>query len=118
MVGADRDRVGHARIVLVHTVIFWLEVVVMIVLSIWATRRGRKDLIAPLVLAIVGIHFIPLGWVFMQPVFVLTGVLVTAVAVVAALVPIAPAARSFWCGVLAAPILLVVGGICLVLGLG
>jgi hypothetical protein len=95
-----------------YIVIFWLEVIAIVVLAIWATRRKRQDLIAPFVLAVVGIHFIPLGWVFMQPIFVLTGVLVTIAAVVAGLVPDKTAARSFWCGILGAPILLGVGILC------
>lgn len=95
-----------------YLVIFWLEVIAMVALSIWAARRKRQDLIAPMVLAIVGIHFIPLGWVFMQPIFVVTGIVVTLVAVLAVLVSDKPAARSFWCGILAAPILLGVGAVC------
>ena len=101
-----------------YIVIFWLEVVAIVVLAIWANRRKRKDLIPPLVLAVVGIHFIPLGWVFLQPVFVLAGVLVTVAAVIAALVPEKTAARSFWCGIVAAPILLGVGTACAVVAFG
>ncbi|WP_449407264.1 hypothetical protein [Microbacterium maritypicum] len=95
-----------------YIVVFWLEVVAIAGLAIWATRRKRQDLIAPLVLAVVGIHFIPLAWVFVQPVFAIAGVLVTIGAVVAALVPDKAAARSFWCGIVAAPILLAVGASC------
>lgn len=99
-----------------YLAIFWIEVIAMVVLAIWATKRKRQDLIAPLVLAIVGIHFIPLAWVFGQPIFVVTGLLVTAVAVVAALVKDKAAARSFWCGILGAPILLGVGVLCASIG--
>ena len=101
-----------------YIAIFWLEVVAIVVLAIWATKRKRQDLIAPLVLAIVGIHFIPLAWVFAQPIFVVAGVLITAAAVVAALVKDDQAARSFWCGILGGPILLGVGGICAILAFG
>ncbi|MCI1018651.1 hypothetical protein HWD99_08460 [Microbacterium sp. C5A9] len=101
-----------------YVIVFWIEVVAIIVLAIWATRRRRGDLIAPLVLAVVGIHFIPLAWVFMQPVFVFAGVLLTVAAAVAALVPDRDAARSFWCGIVAAPILLIVGVSCAVIAFG
>nr|WP_201470383.1 hypothetical protein [Microbacterium hydrocarbonoxydans] len=95
-----------------YVVVFWLEVVVIIALAIWASRRKRTDLMAPLVLLIVGIHFIPLAWVFLQPAFVFAGVLLAVAAVVAVLVPDKEAARSFWCGIVAAPILLMVGAMC------
>lgn len=101
-----------------YLVVFWIEVVAIIVLAIWAKKRRRTDLIAPLVLAVVGIHFIPLAWVFVQPVFVYTGVLVTVAAVVAALVPDKDAARSFWCGIVAAPMLLIVGTLSTVTAFG
>lgn len=80
---------------------------------IWAARRQRKDLFAPLVLTVVGIHFIPLGWVMAQPIYALTGAILTAIAMTAALVPDKAAARSFWCGLLGGATLLVVGAICL-----
>ncbi|MDR2997998.1 MAG: hypothetical protein LBU78_07755, partial [Microbacterium sp.] len=83
-----------------YVVVFWVEVIVMIVLSIIATRRKRSDLIAPLILAVVGIHFVPLAWVFAQPVYVLAGILVTIVAAIATRPPLKIAARSFWCGIL------------------
>lgn len=101
-----------------YVIVFWIEVVAIIALSIWASRRKRTDLIAPLVLAVVGVHFLPLAWVFTQPVFVYAGVLLTVAAAVAAVVPDKVAARSFWCGVLAAPILLIVGVSCAVIAFG
>ncbi|MFC4138471.1 MULTISPECIES: hypothetical protein [unclassified Microbacterium] len=99
-----------------YVVVFWVEVIVMIVLSVVAARRKRSDLIAPLILAVVGIHFVPLAWVFAQPVFALVGVLVTAVAVFATRPPLKTAARSFWCGILAGPILLITGAVCAAVG--
>lgn len=101
-----------------YVVVFWVEVVVMVALSIWARRRRRTDLIAPLILAVVGIHFIPLAWVFAQPILAVAGVLMAIVAVVAALVPEKVAARSFWCGIIAAPILLGVGTACAIIAFG
>lgn len=99
-----------------YVVVFWVEVIAMIVLTILVTRRGRADLIAPLILAVVGIHFLPLAWVFGQPIMAVTGVLVTIVAVVATRPPLTIAARSFWCGVFGGPILLTAGAICTVAG--
>jgi hypothetical protein len=99
-----------------YIVVFWVEVIAIVVLAIWARKRKRQDLIGPLVLAVVGIHFIPLAWVFAQPVLAVAGVLATVAAVVAAIVPDKEAACSFWCGILAAPILLGVGILCAVSG--
>lgn len=96
-----------------YVVTFWVEVAVITVLLIWAARRKRKDLFAPLVLAVVGIHFIPLAWVFGQPIYVVTGVITTAIAIAAGFAPDKIAARSFWCGLLGGGTLLVVGAICL-----
>lgn len=93
-----------------------LEVIAIAVAAVWATRARRADLIAPLALAVVGIHFVPLAFVFGQPIMGVTGVVLTVIAVVSAFVPTRAAARSFWCGVLAAPVFLIVGAICLVAG--
>ncbi|MGW8482464.1 hypothetical protein ACWGJP_04955 [Microbacterium sp. NPDC055903] len=100
----------------IYLVVFWLEVIAIIVLAIVATRRKRQDLIPVLVLAVVGIHFLPLAWVFGQPIFFVTGVLVTAVAVLAVFLPDDKAARSFWCGALGGAVLLVSGAICAIAG--
>ena len=99
-----------------YVAVFWLEVAAMIALVIVPTRRKRSDLVAPLILAVVGVHFIPLAWVFMQPVFAVAGVVLTAVAVTAALVPGRAAARSFWCGLSASALLLATGAICAAAG--
>lgn len=100
----------------VYIIVFWLEVAAMIALAIWATRKKRQDLISVFVLALVGIHFIPLAWVFAQPVYAVAGVILAALAFVIARMPDTHAARSFWCGLFAAPILLAVGVICAVMG--
>ncbi len=78
-------------------------------LAFLAHRARRSDLIAPLVLGVVGVHFIALAPVFDQPVLYLAAALLTAIAVVAASVPRGPVARSFWCGVLSAPVFLGIG---------
>lgn len=96
-----------------YMITFAVEVVAIVVLAIWAARRKRTDLIAPLALAVVGIHFIPLAWVFAQPIYAVTGVITTAIAVVAVWVPDRWAARSFWCGLLGGATLLAVGLLCL-----
>lgn len=95
-----------------YIVTFWVQVAVITVLLIWAARKKRKDLFAPVVLAVVGIHFVPLAWVFGQPIYVLTGAITAAIALTAALVPDNIAARSFWCGLLGGGTLLVIGAIC------
>ena len=101
---------------IVYIVVFWLEVAVMIALAIWASRKKRQDLIPVFVLAVVGIHFIPLAWVFAQPIYAFAGVILAILAVVIARMPDAKAARSFWCGLFAAPVLLAVGVVCAVMG--
>lgn len=99
-----------------YVVIFWAEVIVAIVLAITAVRAGRSDLIAPLIMAVVGIHFFALAVVFGQPVMHLAGALITAVAIVAAFLPREVAAPSFWCGLLGAPVFLAIGAWCLFAG--
>ena len=84
----------------------------------WAQERPPKGVIWRIVLAVVGIHFIPLGWVFGQPILVVTGVVVTVIAVVVARASERAAARSFWCGLLGGSILLVVGAVCSAVGFG
>ena len=101
---------------IVYIVVFWLEVAVMIALAIWASRKKRQDLIPVFVLAVVGVHFIPLAWVFGQPIYALAGVIVAALALVIARMQDKHAARSFWCGLFAAPVLLVVGVVCTLAG--
>lgn len=96
-----------------YIVVFWIEIAAIVVLARWAARRGRKDLYAPLALGVVGVHFIPLAWVFAQPIYALTGVVTTAIAVLAARLPDEQAARSYWCGLLGGATLLVVGVACL-----
>lgn len=96
----------------VYIVVFWLEIAAMILLAIWAYRKKRQDLIVVFVLAVVGIHFVPLAWVFAQPIFAVAGVILAVLAFVIARMPEERAARSFWCGVFAAPVLIVVGVAC------
>ncbi len=86
-------------------------------LAVWANVAGRGDLIAPLILAVVGIHFLPLAAAFGQPIMAWAGGALTVVAVVAAVVPASGTARSFWCGIVGAPIFLIAGGVCLVAGI-
>jgi hypothetical protein len=101
----------------VYVVVFWVEVAIMIGLSIWANVAGRSDLIAPLILAVVGVHFLPLAWVFGQPLLAVVGVVLAAAAVFAAFTSTGEVARSFWCGVIAAPVLVAAGAWCTAAGI-
>jgi hypothetical protein len=101
---------------IVYVAVFWLEVAAMIALSIWASRRKRQDLIPVFVLAVVGVHFIPLAWVFGQPIYAVAGAVLAVLALLIARMQDTHAARSFWCGLFAAPVLLVVGAVCAVAG--
>lgn len=96
----------------VYIVVFWIEVIALVVGAIVLTRTGRTEFIAPFALLIVGAHFFPLAWVFEQPIIFLAAVLLTAAAIASALLPRAKCAPSFWCGILAGPIFLVLGTIC------
>lgn len=99
-----------------YVVVFWLEVVVGVGLAILFARTARAHLIAPMVLIIVGLHFFPLAFVFGQPLLLVAALLITAAGVAALLLPRTVAAPSFWCGILAAPIFLVLGVIFLAAG--
>lgn len=101
-----------------YIVVFWLEVIAIIVLAIWASRRKRKDLIPVFVMAIVGVHFVPLAWVFGQPVLFIAGMLLIGISVIAAYLPDKVAARSFWCGIFGSGVLLIIGTISAVVGFG
>lgn len=92
-----------------YLVVFAIEVVAIVVAAIWLSRTGRSEFIAPAVLAVVGLHFVPLAWVFGQPIMLLAGVLLTGAAILAAVLPRTKAAPSFWCGILSAPVFLAVG---------
>lgn len=96
----------------VYITVFWAEVILATVLAFLANRTGRSDLIAPLILTVVGIHFFALAPVFAQPVLYLAAVLLTTIAIVVALVPVVSIARSFWCGLLGAPVFLAIGAWC------
>jgi hypothetical protein len=106
----------HTRAFVIYIIVFWAEFVIAGVLAFVVIRAGRSDLVAPLILAIVGIHFFALAVVFGQPVLHLAGGLLTALAIVAAFLPRDFAAPSFWCGLIGAPIFLAIGAWCLVAG--
>lgn len=96
----------------IYIVVCVLEVVALVVGAIVLARTRRSEFIAPFALLVVGVHFFPLAFVFGQPIILATAVLITAAAVAAALLPREHCAPSFWCGILAGPIFLVVGTIC------
>jgi len=108
----------HTTGFVVYVIVFWVEAVICAVLAIIAVRAGRSDLIAPLIMLIVGIHFFALALVFHQPVLHLAGALLTAIAILAAFLPVENIARSFWCGVLGAPVFIAIGAWCYVAGRG
>lgn len=98
-----------------YLVVFWIEVVGCAALALLAVRAKRNDLIAPLILGIVGLHFFALANLLAQPVLNVAATLLTLVAVVAALVR-SDSAASFWCGILGAPVFLTVGVWCAIGG--
>lgn len=100
----------------VYVVVFWAEVIAGGVLSFLAIRSGHSDWVAPLIFAIVGIHFFALAMVFAQPVLHLAAAVLTVIAIVAVVLPRDIAAPSFWCGLLGAPVFLAIGLWCLLAG--
>ncbi|MCR2808239.1 MULTISPECIES: hypothetical protein [unclassified Microbacterium] len=100
-----------------YVVVFWLEVLAIIVLAILLIRTRRAYLIAPAVLVIVGVHFVPLAFVFGQPLILIAALLITAAGAAALFLPRTSVAPSFWCGILAAPIFLILGTVALVAGI-
>lgn len=95
---------------------FWAEVISGAVASFFLIRTSQTENIAPLILAIVGIHFFALAVVFGQSVLHLAGLLLTIVAVVAFILPRETAAPSYWCGILGAPVFFGIGLWCLLAG--
>jgi len=77
-------------------------------------RRGLPELVAPVIMIVVGIHWIPMIWVFQQPVLALIAAWCILVGIAAFRLPRVRQAPSFWCGILAAPALLAVGAACAV----
>jgi hypothetical protein len=100
---------GGSVALTVYIIVFWVEVILAAVLAFLAIRAKRSDLIAPLILGVVGIHFLALAPVFAQPVLYLAAGLLTAIAIITVVGPTGSVARSFWCGVLGAPVFLVIG---------
>ena len=100
----------------VYLIVFWLEVIIGAVLAFLAARAGRPDLVAPLILAVVGVHFFALAIVFHQPVLHVAAAVLTMIAILAALLRVEAFSPSFWCAILGAPVFLAIGGWCLAAG--
>jgi hypothetical protein len=107
---------GMNPALIAYIVVFWVEVAVIIGLAIFLARTNQSQFLAPAVLIIVGVHFVPLSFVFGQPIIMLAAVLITAAGVAALFLPRDGIAPSFWCGILAAPIFLALGVVALVTG--
>jgi hypothetical protein len=71
------QQIGHAMALPGISPLFWIVVAVMWVLIFAAmfvlARRRRRDLVISLVALIVGLHFLPLAWIFGAHVYYLTG---------------------------------------------
>ncbi len=101
-----------------YLIVVAIEVVLAAVIAVVAIRADRSDLVAPLILAVVGVHFFALAVVFAQPVLHVAAALLVIVAITAALLPRSEVAPSFWCGILGAPVFLAIGAWCAVAGAG
>lgn len=101
-----------------YVVIAWIEVVAIVALAILFARTKRAELTAAAAMIVVGVHFLPLGFVLGQPILFVAAILLTAIGAASVLPPRSLAAPSFWCGALGGPVLLVLGAVSLVAGLG
>jgi hypothetical protein len=97
-----------------YIVVTWIEIIAIAAIAIWLVRTKRSELIAPPAMIVVGLHFVPLAFVFGQPILMLAAVLLTAVGFAAFFLPRTVAAPSFWCGVFGGPVFLAVGATCLI----
>ena len=100
-----------------YIVVTWIEIIAIAVLAIWLVRTKRSELIAAPAMIVVGLHFVPLAFVFGQPILMLAAVLLTGVGIAAFFLPRRIAAPSFWCGALGGPVFLSVGLASLLAGL-
>lgn len=101
-----------------YIVVTWIEIIAIAAIAFILVRRKRTELIAPPAMMVVGLHFVPLAFVFGQPILMLAAILLTAVGVAALFLPRTIAAPSFWCGALGGPVFLAVGVTSLVAALG
>jgi hypothetical protein len=101
----------------IYIVVVWAEIVAAAVLSFFALRSGHAEAVAPLILAIVGIHFFALA-VGLRPAGTPPrgGAHRRSSRSLRSSSPASLAAPSFWCGVLGAPVLLAIGLWCLLAG--
>lgn len=99
-----------------YVIVFWIEIIALVLLAVYLIRTKRSQLIAPTVMIIVGLHFVPLTFVFDQPIIMVAAVLITAAGVVALFLPSKVAAPSFWCGIVAGPIFVALGTAALIVG--
>ncbi len=93
----------------VYVVVFWVELAFAVVLAILAIRAGWSDYVAPALLALVGLDLIALAPALRQPFLFVPAVLLLGTAGWALLAPSDDVARSFWCGILGAPVFLAAG---------
>jgi hypothetical protein len=96
----------------VYVVMVAVELVAGGIAAAVLMRRGVPELVAPVIMIVVGIHWIPMIWVFQQPVLALIAAWCLLVGIAAFLLPRDRQAPSFWCGILGAPALLAVGVAC------
>ncbi|MFB7892003.1 hypothetical protein ACFC1I_07385 [Microbacterium sp. NPDC056044] len=92
-----------------YIVVFWVELAFAVVLAILAVRAGWSDFVSPALLALVGLDLVVLAPALHQPFLFVPAVLLIGVAGWALFAPSDDVARSFWCGILGAPVFLAAG---------
>jgi hypothetical protein len=93
----------------VYVVVLWVELAFAVVLAIFAVRAGWSDFVSPALLALVGLDLVVLAPALHQPFLFVPAVLLMGVAGWALFAPSDDVARSFWCGILGAPVFLAAG---------
>lgn len=115
--GSPSALVSGSPALIWYIVIAWIEIIAIAAIAIWLVRTKRSELIAAPAMVIVGLHFVPLSFVFGQPILMVAAIVLTAIGIVAFFLPRRVAAPSFWCGILGGPVFLVIGAVSLLAGL-
>jgi hypothetical protein len=84
--GLARGRAMGRRLGIGFGVVFGSEALLIALASIILSANGLEDFIVPVVALIVGLHFLPLAWLFDVWSYYVTGALISLVAVITMLV--------------------------------
>jgi len=115
--GADSALVPGSVPFIWYMVVTLIEIVAILVVAIWLIDKKRTEVVAGPVMMVVGLHFVPLAFVFGQPILMVAAILLTAIGIGALFFPRRIAAPSFWCGLLGGIVFIGIGLPALLVGL-